>query len=129
VWGGGFKSLAGGPSACCSGSYVSSFRLFRCGRGWTTPIHVWGKRRRHDFGDLAKERPWEAVLGRARESRAPRFVLPKRVWTVSTLMSALLERCQDLCPMSGWAINLSITVPEKWFLEHNVTAIWGGLVR
>lgn len=46
-----------------------------------------------------KSAPGEAVLRGARESRAPRFVLPKRVWTVSTLTSALLEDREDLSPL------------------------------
>ncbi|MDQ0769326.1 hypothetical protein QF031_002075 [Pseudarthrobacter defluvii] len=58
---------------------------------WPTPVHVSGKRGRHDFGDLAYGRPWEAVLGVPARVAAPKFVLPKRVWTVSTLTSALLE--------------------------------------
>ena len=60
------------------------------GPGVAYTFHVSGERGRHDFGDAAIGRPWEAVLGGRRESRRG-FVLPKRVWTVSTLTSALLD--------------------------------------
>ena len=72
--------------------------VVRVGRGWPTPIHGSGKRGRHDFGDLAKGCALGGGLRRARESRAPSFVLPKRVWTVSTLTSALLEGCEGVSP-------------------------------
>ena len=37
-------------------------------------------------------------LWRTRESRAPRFILPKRVWTVPTLTSASLEGSEGVSP-------------------------------
>jgi len=50
VWGGGFKALAGGPSACCGLDLCgSSFWFCRVSRGWPTPVHGSGLALQHDF--------------------------------------------------------------------------------
>ena len=55
-WGGGFRTLADGPSAfselvLC----VCSFRLCRVGRGCPTPVHGPVLRARHDLSYLVSE--------------------------------------------------------------------------
>ena len=89
VWGGGFKTLAGGPSACCGLGYtvprscsvglaVGSQHLFMVrgsGDHMTQPILV-----QNFVGRL---------LPGVTRARGALFVLSKGVWTVSTLTSAL----------------------------------------
>jgi hypothetical protein len=49
---GGFKSVAGEPSACCElGVFRSSFRFCQVGRGRPTPIPGSGLRAQHDVAD------------------------------------------------------------------------------
>ena len=52
MWGGGFKSLAGGPSACCRGVACFLVPFCRVGRGWPTLIHGPGLRPLHDIAEF-----------------------------------------------------------------------------
>ncbi len=89
VWGSGFKTPPGGPSACCglgfavphsgslglAGGGQHLFMVRACGHNMTLLILV------RSFLGSSSLASWEL--------RGALFVLPKEVWTVSTLMSAL----------------------------------------
>jgi hypothetical protein len=97
--------------------WPSSFRLCRVGPGWPTPVHVLWRRDDMTSAISLRAPPAGGLRACPRESSAPRYVLPKRVWTLSTLSSALLEGREDLRPISDRAINLLVAVPEKLSLE------------
>jgi hypothetical protein len=93
--GGGLESLASRPSAWCGlGLCGSSFRFCLVGLRWPTRIHGSGLRVRHDEIALGANCPGK-LLPAVRETVEWPFVLPKGVWTVSTLTSALSEFSRD----------------------------------
>ena len=96
VWGGGFKSLAGGSSACCE--WVLAVPRSDCGGewpDWPTPVHEPGERERHDCCEVDRELLHKRVQSGPKRGAAA-FVLPKGVWTMSALTSALLAAAEGV---------------------------------
>jgi hypothetical protein len=67
----------------------SSFRFCRVGRGWPTPVHGPGDRRRHDVRNFPSRQFFDATAA-THASPIAAVVLSKKVLTVSTLTSAFL---------------------------------------
>ena len=94
--GSGFSALTGGHSACCGG--IPRFlSLVLSVWSWLSNTYPWS-------GVGGCNMTWPALVGSFREevlgvvsgTVSARFVLPKGVWTLSTLTSALCEsRCGE----------------------------------
>ena len=59
--------------------------------GWPTPIHGPRLRAQHDFADFGADPVSESFLPDGTGAGGALFVLPKGVWTMSTLTSALFH--------------------------------------
>lgn len=64
---------------------ASSFRCFRVGRGWPTPVHGSRVRVQHDLAGLCSELSMGRSSGTSWRTACLPFVLSKGMWTVSTL--------------------------------------------
>ena len=65
------------------------------GPGWPTPIHGPGERERHDCCEVDRELLHKRVHSGPKRGAAA-FVLPKGVWTMSALTSALLAAAEGV---------------------------------
>ena len=81
--------------------------LSRVGRGWPTPVHGPGLLAQHDVTDFGMKFFIRGFSETSWSLGVARFLLPKGVWTVSTLMSALY---------GGWV--------RRWCTRALLSCMW-----